>query len=99
MSKYESLCSFKQKQRLAVYGSYHQEAEEKYRDGYLQALSDVRVILGGNSPVNAEQHKERAETIDKIELDMMQGLYSQVADIGWYINQREVKNMKLNNPN
>jgi len=91
MNKYESICSFKQKQRLAVYGSYHQEAEEKFRDGYLQALSDVRVILGGNFPVNHEKDKERAGTIDKIELDIMQGLYSQVADIGWYMKQREIK--------
>lgn len=91
MSKYESLCSFKQKQRLAVYGSYDQQAEDKYREGYLQALQDVRVILGGNSPVDPELHKERADVLDRIDLDIMQGLYSQVADISWYMKQREKK--------
>ncbi len=94
MNKYESLCSFKQKQRLAIYGSYNEDAEEKYRDGYLQALQDVRVILGGSSPVDPSIHSATAELIDKIDLDIMQGLYSQVADIGWYIKQRE-SNQKL----
>jgi hypothetical protein len=91
MSKYESICNFKQKQRLAVYGSYHRDAEDKFQDGYMQALQDVRVILGGNSPVSPEKHKERAEIIDKIDLDIMQNLYCQVADIGWYMKQREVR--------
>lgn len=80
--------------RLAVYGSYDEKAEEMYRDGYLQALQDVRVILGGNSPVNPAEHKERAEVIDRIDLDIMQGLYSQVADIGWYMKQRETSTQR-----
>ena len=49
------------------------------------------------SPVNPEQHKERAELLDKLDLNIMQKLYQQISPIDWYMKQRESRKREINN--